>query len=282
MRKLLIAAALARLASVVALTLTFLVCLVASTIRPAYAVPVYGLTYAPNWALGSPQPVGIGICSDGNVANRCISGLGLGGESDTLNIRLLARPTTQAALNELGSQFFAGRLAAANENLQQWWYITIPNAVWLGVGSGWVYYFNDGSAPAGFATDAIAYCNCNGLADILWASTFDPPDVSMLPIDFVSMVSGFQSFDETGMGSGPWTEANAPPPSDEECTGNFAASICNQTLMGDQIPDVPEPSTWVMMLSGLAALGLVLRNWRRNVQDALSTSPRLWATRARL
>lgn len=239
----------------------FLVTVLLAAAKPANALPVYGYTFAPNWGFGSPQPVGIRICSDGAVLNSCISSLGLGGESDILNIGLLGRPIIQAALNEAGQQFFAGRLAAANEGAAQWWYITIPNAVWLlGGAPGWVYYFNDGTpGTVGKATDAIAYCNCNGLADILWASTFDPPGIDILPVDFDTTVSGFTVFDNTTIGNGPWTDSNAPPPSDEQCTGNVDASICNQTLNGDLLTTVPEPSTLALLGTGLAAFAFLRR-----------------------
>src|SRR5262249_61158494 len=69
---------------------------------PAQAARLMGFTIAPNWALGSPQPVFIRGCSDADAFGlSCLTSFGIGPVSDDLPINLLGRPfCTGASLAE--------------------------------------------------------------------------------------------------------------------------------------------------------------------------------------
>jgi hypothetical protein len=270
---------------VVAISLGFGV--IASSVprNSAHAAPVFGSTLAPNWALGVPQRPFIGMCSD--FPGACFGNFGLGPESDVLNVYWAGTPAiVQASLNEAANQFVFGRLETANEGAGLWWDLTVPNAVWLGLapGAGIVYYLNDGSAPAGFATDAIAFANTGpgGLAQIWWASVFDPPDFTLLPPDFVIDVGTFTAFDVTsaGNGSGLFSESSFNPPNMDPCnpsdpnlTGSSTATaLCLQDdavalANGPLLPTfVPEPGSLAILGTALAGF-----TWLRRRKTKAST-----------
>ena len=54
--------------------------------------------------------------------------------------------------------------------------------------------------------------------------------------------------------TGPFSNSDIPPPSLEECLGNFPTSICDQTLAGSPLPTVPEPSSACMLLAALLGI----------------------------
>jgi hypothetical protein len=239
----------------------------------ARAAPVLGSTLAPNWNLGIPQRPFIGMCSD--FPGACFGNFGLGPQSDVLNIFWAGTAAiVQASLREgPGQQFVGGLLESADESAAEWWDLTVPNTVWVGIplGFGVVYYLNDGSQPAGFASDAIAFANTGpgGLAQIWWASVYDPPDTTLLPVDFQIDVALFTPEDLTG--SHNFDPASFSPqipdaqpcnPDDPNLTGTSSttlACIADDALAGPRLPTVPEPGTVVLFVTGLLGMGTMVR-----------------------
>jgi len=119
--------------------------------EPAGAAELRGATVAPNWALGSPQPVFISGCGDA-IGFVCLGHFGLGALSDVLDIGLLGRSVvTEASLSENQRFVVFGRLETGNETIFDWWNLWIPNARWIGFGpnAGIGFFMHDaGDVPA--------------------------------------------------------------------------------------------------------------------------------------
>ncbi len=231
--------------------------------KPAEAAQLRGATIAPNWTLGSPQPVFIRGCSDADAFGlSCLTTFGIGPVSDDLRINLLGRPVgTEASLAENARINVFGLLETGNETLGDWWNLWIPNARWVGLGAnaGIGYLLSDpGDVRVG---DAIAYVNINNAAHILWASNNSDEASATLPADFLtlfnSLVPNPVNVNTNMDGSYDQTMVPLPTNGGMDCTTD---PLCTPTSDFLPVPSsVPEPGSFL-----LAAIGLIgLARYRR-------------------
>lgn len=133
----------------------------------------FGFTPVPNWALGSPQPAAIGVCSNIDPFATCGAGV-----SDRLSIGLLTRGVTTRVSAEvpgpLGTAFPAVWPANTGPGIIT---LTIPFANW--VFPGWRIWSDNPLVELGFASDALIFWNFGLTANATMVSVdpfgIDPP-----------------------------------------------------------------------------------------------------------
>src|SRR6266851_3487193 len=132
-------------------------------------IPLF--SQAPNWALGSPQFVALGGCSElDGIPGTC------GGLSDRLSLQVLTRPAVSGILTEAGEArppviFRVGAGGAVD--------ITIPNANWVFPAT---YLWRDGPLET-VASDGLWLFNTRTTAHAWLGSGISDLDGSALPGD---------------------------------------------------------------------------------------------------
>ena len=220
-----------------------------------------GYTISPNWAFGSPQTPAVSLCTTVG-GTTCSGSFNLGPLDSVFDFCLAsAGSCTEASFAAIQQLYALGLLESGDDGAGDYWNLTIPNAVWLGSAS---YNLLTPNQPPGTVADSITFANIGGLAHILWANGTDPAGSLLLPSGYLDELDslGLTPEDITAL-TGFFNNADIPPPELEECTGNFSASICDQALVGDALPTVPEPSSLPLLVAGLAgAVGVSVRRGR--------------------